>query len=161
MSEQTIQRVFHEFTARFSKDFFPRHVKFPEGADRERVLEEYADVGFPGCIGSADCTHVRWMSAPNSARHSYKGKEGYTTVAFEAVCDHNLRCLGCTGAYPGAMNDKTIVRFDKYIQRVRDDCKDVEYKLLDKNGDEFVERGLYVIVDGGYQNVSGLRKRLQ
>lgn len=100
-----------------------------------------------------DVTHLNFVSAPNSARHSYVGKEGFATVAIEAVCDHKLRCLGVSKAFPGAMNDRTIVMFDGYVKRIKTECKDVAFTLLDKDGAEFEERGLYLIVDGGYQKV--------
>lgn len=154
MSEQTIQYVFHEFTERFAHDFYPKHVLFPEGEYRKEVMAEYADVGFPGCIGSTDVTHVHWVGAPHGARTSYVGKEGYPTVAFEVTCDHKLRCLGATRAFPGAHNDCTIVKFDATIRKVMEECKDVEYTLLNSQGEEYTARGLYVIVDGGYPNVS-------
>ncbi|CAB1103804.1 unnamed protein product [Ectocarpus sp. CCAP 1310/34] len=150
ISEQTIQRVFHEFTQRFALEFFPKHVKFPQGAHLEEILREYKDVGFGGCAGSMDCTHIHYQSAPNSGRHSYVGKEGFATVAFEVVCDHKLRCLGVSKAFPGAMNDKTIVMFDEYVRRIKTECKDVPFTLLGEDGSEFEERGLYLIVDGGY-----------
>lgn len=154
ISEQTIQRVFHEFTQRFALEFFPKHVKFPQGAHLEEILREYKDVGFGGCAGSMDCTHIHYQSAPNSGRHSYVGKEGFATVAFEVVCDHKLRCLGVSKAFPGAMNDKTIVMFDEYVRRIKTECKDVPFTLLGEDGSEFEERGLYLIVDGGYHKVS-------
>lgn len=156
MSEATIQSVFHVFTERFAQEFFPKHVRFPEGGDRTAVLQEYADVGWPGCLGSTDVTHVRAVNIPYGSRWGFIGKEGVATVAFETTCDHKLRCLGATRGFPGAHNARTIIRFDEYITKLRNECDDVEYTLLDAAGEPFTEKGLYVIVDGGYPNVSAL-----
>eukprot|EP00752_Nemacystus_decipiens_P008561 g7647.t1 len=152
MSEQTIQRVFHQFTERFAEEFFPKLVRFPEGADRAEVLKEYADVGWPGCLGSTDVTHIRSHDVEYGSRWAFIGKEGVATVAFETTCDHKLRCLGATRAFPGAQNGKTIVRFDEYITKLNPECNNVEYTLPDEEGEPYTEKGLYVIVDGGYPN---------
>ena len=49
------------------------------------------------------------------------GKEGYPSIAYNVICDHQGRALAVlTGAY-GSTNDKTIVRFDDFVDDVRCD----------------------------------------
>jgi hypothetical protein len=92
-------------------------------------------------------------------RTYYTGKEKFPTVAYEVTVDHSGRVLGATRGlnFAGAKNDKTIVRFDLTVSRVRIDLvyteQDLEFKLLDANGEEMSERGAYLIVDGGYHKV--------
>lgn len=116
-------------------------------------MKDYDELGFTGAMGSTDVTHVHWAAAPHSLRFSYKGKEGYPTLAYECTVDHSGRCLGATKGYPGAHNDKTIVKFDSFVTKVREECKDVEYTLKDSDGTTYTERGAYLIVDGGYHQV--------
>jgi hypothetical protein len=63
--------------------------------------------------------------------------------------------LGATRGYPGAKNDKTIVRYDLTVLRIRNDAvyTQKEFRLLDAGGGESTERGVYLIVDGGYHKV--------
>ncbi|CAB1096219.1 unnamed protein product [Ectocarpus sp. CCAP 1310/34] len=63
--------------------------------------------------------------------------------------------MSCTRGFPGADNDKTIVRFDKFANSVRDGWyKDVEYTLKGKDGEDVREKGPLLILDGGYYYVS-------
>jgi hypothetical protein len=64
-----------------------------------------------------------------------------------------------TRGFPGAKNDKTIVRYDLNVARVRDDhaYSDMEYELMAADGSTYTERGAYLIVDGGYHKASDLR----
>ena len=59
----------------------------------EDILETNAKRGFPGCIGSMDCTHVTWR-APKALQAAHVNKDGATTVVVQAVVQHNLRSLG-------------------------------------------------------------------
>jgi hypothetical protein len=47
----------------------------------------------------------------------FTGKEHFPTIAYEATVDHSGRVLGVTKGFPGAKNDKTIVRFDLTVSR--------------------------------------------
>jgi len=155
MSEKTIQRVFHAFTKRFSRELFSTWVVLPTGADLKKVMNDYDDLGFTGAMGSTDVTHVHWQGAPFSQRRSYTGKEGYPTLAYECTVDHSGRVLACTRGFPGAQNDKTIVRFDGFVHELKEGIyKDIEFTLKDAAGREYKVKGLHTIVDGGYHLVS-------
>lgn len=155
ISEQRVGQIFHEFCGKFAVHMYDKWIKLPEGEDLARVMRQYAYVGFPGAVGSTDVTHVAWGCTPQSHARSYSGKEGFPTIAFEATVDHMGRVLGVTKGFAGAQNDKTIVRFDLVVQRVRDGqpYKDVRYKLRRADGTESEEIGAYLIVDGGYHKV--------
>ena len=81
-------------------------------AEISRTLSVYDRLGFPGCIGSKDCVHIRWERCPVGDRFLHKGKEGYPTLAYEVTVDHISKIIAATKGFPGAKNDKTIVRFD-------------------------------------------------
>ncbi|CAM9428849.1 unnamed protein product [Discosporangium mesarthrocarpum] len=110
------------------------------------------NVWAPGALGSTDATHVRWDMAPYMEAVHYTGKEGFPFIAYEVTVDHIGRVLGVAAGFPGAKNDKTMIRFDKLITKIRskDQYTQLEYTLVDAEGTEYVQRGAYVIVDGGY-----------
>jgi hypothetical protein len=102
-----------------------------------------------------DCTHVHWDKCPVPWRHYFTGKEGYPTIAYEVICDHSGYIMSCSPGYYGACNDKTIVRFDSVIQKLK--SKEIYYNVewfvyTNEIGDKEYFSSPYVIVDGGYHN---------
>jgi len=51
----------------------------------KQVVEEYEQVGLPGCTGSVDCVHIGWDRCPSSMLNMYTGKEGYPSIAYEVI----------------------------------------------------------------------------
>ena len=114
-------------------------------------MEMYRVLGFPGCIGSADCTHVRMQRCPKSLRFLCTGKEQYPSIAFFVVCDHFRRVLYVGGGSFGASSDKTIANNDPLmLQFLQGDFKDLEYVLYDENGAPTLCKGPYLITDNGF-----------
>lgn len=155
MGEPTAQRVFHTFCKKFAVEMFDKWIHLPTGEDMTHVMNMYDALGFTGAIGSADVTHVAWGCAPHSHEKSYKGKEGFATLAYQAIVSHSGKVLGVTKGFPGAQNDKTIIRYDLNVQRIResDIYKNAVYKLRNADGTETEHKGAYLIVDGGYHRV--------
>lgn len=122
-------------------------------------MGQYDQLGFTGAMGSMDVTHVHWGRATASHSQLFTGKEGFPTVAYEAIVDHTGRVMACTKGNPGSQNDKTIVRLDSAVTTIRKDKKyiDVEYQLLSEDGTptgkETTYKGTYLLVDGGYHMV--------
>ena len=60
IARTTCNKIFTRFVAKFNKAFNSGVIKPPTGDDLLHVLETYRKLGFPGCVGSIDCTHVKW-----------------------------------------------------------------------------------------------------
>ncbi|CAN0043663.1 unnamed protein product, partial [Pylaiella littoralis] len=153
MSESTIQNSFHKFNKLFAREFYHSHVHLPTaGEDQEQVMKHYDHLGFTGAIGSTDVTHIKWAACPHSWEKLYTGKEGFATIAFQAIVDHTGRLLAATKGFAGSMNDKTIIRYDAAVTKIRKDPIYTEkvYTLFDKDGTPFQRKGNYSIVDNGY-----------
>ena len=166
MSEPTVQRAVHSFCASFSADMYKEWIS-PHQTDEElqTVLRHYTAVGFPGAVGSTDVTHIPWDKTPCQQARYYTGKEGFNTIAYEVTVDHRMRIEAVTQGFHGAVNDKTIVRYDGFVQRVRTEPKytGVRYKVRVNTGSADDQAsykeisGAYLIVDGGYHKVSVAR----
>ncbi|CAN0185409.1 unnamed protein product [Pylaiella littoralis] len=153
ISEPTIQITFHMFNKLFAQEFYHDHVHLPTaGEDQDQVMRHYDLLGFTGAIGSTDVTHIKWAACPYSWAKHYTGKEGFATIAFQAIVDHTGRLLAATKGFGGSMNDKTIITYDAAITKIREDpvYKEKEYTLFDKHGEPFQRKGNYSIVDNGY-----------
>ena len=102
LGESTCNSIFHTFIESFVEAFEKEFIKMPEGDDlrfgmnlscliSKIVMRTYADMGFPGTVGSIDVTHVRWLRCSNKLTNLCTGKEGFPTLAFEVIVDHCRR----------------------------------------------------------------------
>lgn len=155
MSRATAEKSFHRFCDCFSAGLWHTWVKLPEGEDLKRVEGIYSMLGCSGAVDSVDCTHVPWERCYFSETQTHKGKEGYTTLVYEAICDHAGRILASTKGYPGAENDKTIVKRDLSMLRIdqEEPWASYKYNLCDVNGNVTEHTGGWLIADGGYHRV--------
>ena len=51
--------------------FLPHNV-----TELRRMSKYYDEVGLPGCCGSMDVVHVKWLSCPTGDHNRMKGKAG-------------------------------------------------------------------------------------
>ena len=71
-------------------------------------------LGFPGCIGSIDCTHINWENCPQVWQNMFTGKSGGPTVKFEVVVDHDRRVLHVSEAFTGVAHDQSVMENDPF-----------------------------------------------
>jgi Plant transposon protein len=153
ISREVIRTFFHAWCERFSKKYFPIYCNPPTTQEEiQRTLAVYNRLGFPGCIGSTDCVHIIWERCPVGERFLHKGKEGFPTLSYEVTVDHSSKIIAVTNGFPGATNDLTIVRFDGFVTEIHDGVRysDVTYPMLNLRGEEYIEKGAWLLVDGGY-----------
>lgn len=155
MSKSMAAATFHKFCKHFAQEMFVEHIYLPTGVYQDEVMEQYHKLGFTGAIGSTDVTHVGWNMCPFTLGRSFTGKEGFPTLAFQVAVDHAGRAIGVTRGFTGATNDKTIIRYDAAVDKIRKDSQYTErqYKLRKADGTTFTRSGCYLIVDNGYHEV--------
>ena len=71
----------------------------------------------------------------------------HANAIIESINFHAIK-----SGFPGSINDKTGVRYDAYIAKMRTDpvFTGYEFPLYDSQGRTITGRGAYAIVDGGY-----------
>ena len=155
MSMQVAAVTFHSFTEYFAKEMYDEHIYLPTGDYQTKVMGEYERVGFTGAVGSTDVTHVRYGMCPYNQLRAYTGKEGEPTVGFQVTVDHTKRALAVTSGFTGSTNDKTIIRYDSAVTRIRKDATYTErkFKVYGADGTSYELKGCYLIVDNGYHKV--------
>jgi hypothetical protein len=152
--KSTVNNIFNQFCDEMTTNFFTKYVYMPEGEEREKIMDVFARVGFPGACGSMDVTHVRWYRCPRDQFNNCKGKYPFTTLATQAVVDHNRRILFLSDLYDGRENDKTITMDDEYTYNIlHGSLNEVQFKMYDADGVEKLFSGGYLIVDGGYMKL--------
>ena len=151
IGKSTVQRSFKTWTHNFAK-LKSHFIRIPEGQELVKVMEVYNKLGLTGAVGSIDCTHLKWDRCPNINRNNYIGKEGFPSIAYEVIVDHNRyynnlliiyhkcyifrKILFVTKGFPGSYNDKTICQYDAFVHglRTRTLYEDIEYEIEVNDG---------------------------
>ncbi len=122
---------------------------------------EYEKAGFPGCIGSCDCTHITTEKCQYNLKNNHTGRnKKETTRTFNLTANHRRRILHSTRGGPGRWNDQTMVTYDRFITGLHEGTglADISFQLFEynDNGDTTPVKysGGYVIVDNGYHDWS-------
>lgn len=137
---------FKEFVEKFAEFYYPKVVKAPETEEEIRAcMMEYTASGFPGAIGSTDCVHIWWDRCYAGHKNMHKGKEGYPTRAYEVTVNHKRQILAATAGFAGTYNDKTIVRFDGFVDEVHNGKRygEIGFITLNDNDEPQGHKGQY------------------
>jgi hypothetical protein len=112
----------------------------------------YSALGLDGAIGSTDAVHLHWDRCPTDQRTYYQGKEGFPTIVFNVTVTHDGKAIHVSASAYGACNDKTIIRTDDFIHKLRTWplYTKIKFHLYTGPGTFVVHEGVYVLVDGGY-----------
>ena len=153
IKSSTMHAFFHEFNQRARTELYPAHVSMPSSLVELMEIEAaYAAIGIPGACGSMDVVHIPLGKCPHGLINVCTGKEGYPSLGYNVICDHTGRALALMpGAY-GTINDKTIVKSDEAVEKVRSDelFTEFQYQVYREDGSSYFSKGAYLIVDGGY-----------
>ncbi|KAI2511223.1 Plant transposon protein [Fragilaria crotonensis] len=153
ISEEVHRKFFVEWVGLMAsvKELF---IYMPQEAIQLKfVVDEYKAMGLPGCVGSVDCVHIGWDMCPVQYTNMHKGKEGYTSIAYEVICTSRKFIQSVSAGHPGARNDKHIVRTDNSVMSLLDGngwLNSQSWETKDRRGRTKVSKGLYLICDGGY-----------
>ena len=148
----TINVWFKRFCKRYSDYYYSKYVYIPTGAALNEVEKVYRWMGFPGCVGSMDVTHLHLSNCPAELRHHCIGRYGYPTLGFNFICSHNRRIQHICKPFYGATNDITVTYNDNYPRRLMlcEEHTDRVFRTYNRLGDITYWRGAYLITDGGY-----------
>ncbi|XP_023764785.2 uncharacterized protein LOC111913293 [Lactuca sativa] len=111
MSERTgrdCTYLFCEYVIELYRDIYLRH---PTKSDVEQLYAAHeAKHGFPGMLGSIDCTHWEWANCPNAWRGQFtRGDHGVPTVILEAVVSNDLWFWHAFFGMAGSNNDLNVL----------------------------------------------------
>eukprot|EP00965_Chrysotila_dentata_P191562 6174604-Pleurochrysis_carterae.AAC.1 len=152
ISATVLEKFFHKWTAWVGNDLFRKWVTIPRTESEVAIVEGiYSRLGFPGTICSIDGVHVPWHCCPATRSNLHVGKEGYPTRAFNVAVGPTRRIFHVGPSHPGARNDKTMSKYDWYMQQLRSGLYSQHaFNCFDKNGHLIEQKGLHAITDAGY-----------
>ncbi len=158
ISVRVHRNFFHKFIEFGSTTLYSMHVISPVHlAEAQSNMSEYTEAGFPGCVGSSNCTHIITERCEYNLKNNHLGgKSSQTAHTFNLTCNHRRKILHTTRGGPARWNDMTMDWFDLFLTSVRAGSilTNNEFELLsyDKEGNvvSVCYNGVYVIVVNGY-----------
>lgn len=130
-------------------------------SELEDCNNEFKIAGLPGCIGSTDSTNVVVEKCFYILRQLYfRYKANHTARTYNLTVDHCHQILSSTSGNPARFNDKTLIMYDRFVNKLKDKKfdTDFEFKLYDFGENEEAIKvkytGCYLIVDNGYHKWS-------
>jgi hypothetical protein len=122
------------------------YLRSPTEDDVKRILDENEKRGFPGLLGSLDCTHWSWKNCPRAYQGQFQGKNGISTIALEAVASYDLWIWHGFFGTPGSCNDLNILdRSPLLAKLLNGEILKCRYTSNDKDRED-----PYWLVDGIY-----------
>lgn len=88
----------------------------PDELDRMEL--SFRKIGFPGCIGAADCADWVWKNCPVGWQGHMTGKDNEPVIRLEMICDLDLRIWAFQIGFPGSFNDINILIVSNHFSRV-------------------------------------------
>ncbi|KAI3683838.1 hypothetical protein L1987_84353 [Smallanthus sonchifolius] len=136
MYEKTARDTLHMFCVINLYD--KRYLRRPTFSDIQQIYEVREAVhGFPGMLGSIDCTHWEWKNCPTAWRGQHqRGDHPHPTLMLKAVASYDLWIWHAFFSVAGANNDIKVLDqspiFDDIIDGVAPGSSfivnDVEYE---------------------------------
>lgn len=112
----------------------------------DRMCRKHAELGWPGLMGSLDCSHWEWDKCPKSLQGDFKkGNLEKPTISYEAACDSDLFIWHCFFALPGSCNDINVLDASPLIFSIASGRTMSEFSVVDT-----CYYQPYLLVDGIY-----------
>ncbi|XP_034233348.1 protein ALP1-like [Thrips palmi] len=101
---------FYGYIIEALRELAPHYIQWPDNEDRERIRTTFEEAsGFPGVVGSIDCTHV-YVTAPVNDPASYRNRHHTYSHNVQVVVDCDLLVRDIHVGEVGSMNDKRVFR---------------------------------------------------
>jgi hypothetical protein len=99
VSPGVLKCFFIKFMNWYSNRIFPEVVKMPSIEDLDYNGAEYSLAGFPGCVCSVDCVHVRVWGVSANLKQISTGKVHFPSRVFEAAVNRREMIVSATKGF--------------------------------------------------------------
>ncbi|OXA40695.1 putative nuclease HARBI1 [Folsomia candida] len=108
MSQPTISNLVKRVSKAIAK-LRGRLIHFPSFQEADKVQQEFYKIaGFPGVIGSIDCTHIHIISPGGDDAELFRNRKGRFSVNVQATCDASLCFTNVVARWYGSAHDSRI-----------------------------------------------------
>jgi hypothetical protein len=119
MSESLISECLPRFCDAIGASLGGTYVREPTAEELAKTEVLFADLGFPGCVGSVDCASWEWDRCPVAWEGQFKGKKKKKCVRMEVICDDYLSISHLNFGSPGARNYLNILNSSDLFNKIR------------------------------------------
>lgn len=111
MSERSSREILQHFCKWVIKIYGKEYLRRPTLFDVQQLYARHESKhGFPGMLGSIDCTHWAWSNCPVAWRGQYmRGDHQYPTLMLEAVASQDLWIWHAFFGVAGSNNDINVL----------------------------------------------------
>jgi hypothetical protein len=156
MGDKTSRDCLHHFCKGIIKLYGKKYLRKPTFVDIQKLYAAHeARHGFPGMLGSLDCTHWAWANCPIAWRGQFmRGDHEHPTIMLEAVASHDLWFWHAYFGPAGSNNDINVLHqspiFDDVYDGIAPECPFQVNNVTYKHG--------YYLTDGIYPDWATLVK---
>ncbi|ETV76112.1 hypothetical protein H257_09646 [Aphanomyces astaci] len=156
LGESTTIESMKRFTRAVVSEFGPVYLREPNEEDVEKHLNLNESRGFPGMLGSIDCTHWKWKNCPVAWQGQYQDRNGKRCMILEAVATQDLWIWHAFLGVPGSNNNINVLDRSTLM---------VKLAKLATSSEGFSVNGIsfdvfYLLADGIYPSHSTFQKSL-
>ena len=110
--------------------FGPKHLPRHDHHLAAALCNKHEELGWPGLLGSLDCSHWIWAKCPTSLQGEFKkGSKERPTVVYECACDSDLFIWHCFFALPGACSDINVLDVSPLLFSIASGKTMTEFRL--------------------------------
>ncbi len=109
MGETTLRETVKRFCINIQSIYTSHHLRPPNKEDLEKLLKVSEGQGWPGMLGSLDCSHYRWKNCPVAWAGQFEGHKDGPTIILEAIADSSGRIWHAYFGMPGSHNDINVL----------------------------------------------------
>jgi hypothetical protein len=151
VAKSTATELFRKFVQNYNLHYYNSSVRLPTGDHILKLKEEYKQIGFPGCIGSMDTTRIYCRMTSKDQYHASGGEDFYSSLSFNAVVNHDSRCVHISECGDNLPSGIIVNGEDKNaLQIFSENIKKGTYALYNSDGSPKVYEGLYLISEKNY-----------
>lgn len=108
VSQATVSRCLSR-VARAIAGLRPQHVKYPEGQEIQRVMQDFYRIArMPGVIGCIDCTLIAILKPTCNNAEYFRLRKGFFALNVQAICGSNLKFYNVITRWPGSVHDSRV-----------------------------------------------------
>ena len=154
VAEKTASTALKKFCRWVIKTYGDEFLNSWGEAEIRKEMEVNAKRGFPGMMGSIDCTHWQWKNCPVAWQGMYQDRNHKRSIVAEAICGHDMYFYQVYVGLPGSLNDIAIMgQTTMQSNYMESGAIDMTYTIA---GEEFT--GAYFLADGIYPDFPYLVK---
>ncbi|XP_026458955.1 uncharacterized protein LOC113359559 [Papaver somniferum] len=120
MDTATIYMYVKKFMDALLWIFNDHYMRLPTTGDTRRLLAQNEARGFPGMLGSLDCTHWEWRLCPTEEAGRHVGHIKKPNLVLQEVASHDRWFWHCYFGEAGAYNDLNVLAQSGLFDRDND-----------------------------------------